>query len=238
MSDSTVNANADVGDADLSSQQSSTNTQALSSPVDAKTVELLVKRLSQAEGEINALKSGKDKGIARVANDLAKTQAEVDRILELSKSNLNSGQIARELAIDAMLQGSGNVPNTQVDSTVLPDKRPVEPSVSVELDAVIKRLGLDPGDKEIAAIYQKYPNDTLRQISEVVALDLKRQSSVQVEPNPAQLQNLGSGGKLPGKRDLDTIAAEIEELSKYPSKNRKKIDELAAEFDELATKAK
>jgi hypothetical protein len=234
MSDSTVNVDPDVGGLETSIQTPSPSAQTPSSPVDAKTVELLTRRLAQAEGEINALKSGKDKGIARVATDLAETRVKVDRILELSKSNLNSDQIARELAIDDLLQGQKTTPTTKVDATVLSDKQTVDPSVSsVELDAVIKLAGLDPGDKNVAEIYQKYPNDTLRQISELTTLGLKRLQSEQVQPNPAQLQTIGTGGKVPAAPTKDEIAAQLDKLMEHPSQNWKEIDRLTAELDKL-----
>jgi hypothetical protein len=231
MTNSTENPEVLGGDLGVPTPTSSPSAQAPSSPADASTIELLVKRLDKLErGE----QSNKDKGIAKVATDLKEMQARVDRILELSKSNSNSEHIARELAIDDLLQSRSTASMSEVAPTPLQGKQEEAPVVSVE--AVAKLLGLEPNSADYTEAIRT-SDSAEKQILSLAALAARRAKASQLNPAPEMVIQTETG-IVPSKMDATKLTTRLAELNEKPSLTKSEIEErktVKAELIKIST---
>ena len=229
MVDDKVNDEPIVGVSGAPTPLISTEGAPPSSPADAKAYELLVNRLVRAEGEINALKSGKDKGIAKVATELAETKTRVARILELSKSNLSADQIARELAIDELLQG-GKItpePESKVETTVTPGTRPVVPEVKVE--SVAKMLGFEPNSAEFTEAV-RLSNNPADQILSLATLAARRAEASKLNPASEMVVQTTPGNAPSVQADVATLTARANIIYNDPKASKEDIEKAQADL--------
>jgi hypothetical protein len=213
--------------AQTSSKGTADNTSAVDLGALTKALEPLIEKAVEKQWQ-----SGKDSRFAKVEKheqQMTEFESQLARLQELSSKGVSQEDALWRMKVESRL--GGNVPASP--EVKVGSQTEVVGAAKVELDAIVKMAGLDPGDKDVAEIYQKYPDDTLRQISELTTLGIKRQQSNQVNANPAQLQSVGSTGKILSQPTSEEILAEMDKLMQYPSRNKKRIDELAKEYDKL-----
>ena len=177
----------------------------LAAGLNALTAELN-RRLKQAEGEIKALKSGKDAAVGRIES------ATKPLIEQLSKylPNVTEGQIAdaqRAMVIDQIVaerlggrpQSTSPIPGTSGEETV-----------QIETQQLLTTYGLDPNDPAIAPVLAAwYQNPQKAEDLELkiarIALGKTKQPAPPAPPAP-------TGGKPAGHVDKETLADEIATL--------------------------
>lgn len=111
--------------------------------------EAVLRRLEAAEGEIKALKSGKDKRIPKIEGDLSQTQTTVARIAQLL--NVDESKVLEAQRADVLDQIveerlSGRQPGSAIPGRV------DEQGISAEAQTIYQRAGLNPNSPEAAAI--------------------------------------------------------------------------------------
>lgn len=226
MTNSTENPEVLGGDLEAPTPTSSPSAQAPSSPADAKTIELVLKRLDKLErGE----QSNKDKGIAKVSAGLAETREQVERISALISKGLDADEITEKLVLRRFLQSQDETPVPEVAPTPLPGKQVEAPTVSVE--AVAKLLGLEPNSADYTEAIRT-SDSAEKQILSLAALAARRAGASQLNPAPEMLIQ-SEPGSAPLKSDAAGLTARLAELTEKPALTKAEMDEKKAVKAEL-----
>jgi hypothetical protein len=203
------------------------------SPVGGDALEPVLKRLEGLEGMVRSLQSGKDKGIAKQADEIKGLKDQVSRVLELvkeGKSQEAAIQIAeREARIDELLAERYG-PNQPASAP--PVAQAATQPVANELTQVLlTQLGLDPNSADVVAVLRETA-DPLTQVTRFTQL---AQKAKQAPPaNPAAVQVTGSGISA-AVDDLESIDRQLAAMRQQPSysMDRHKYDELYKKRMEL-----
>jgi hypothetical protein len=203
MTQSTENLELQGGEQETPNPASSPNGQATSSPADAKTLELVLKRLDKLErGE----QSNKDKGIAKLSSGLAETREQVESIRKLIEKGLDEDEIVEKLAIKRLLKAQEETPVSEVAPPVSPGKPTAAPRVDRE--AIARNNGIDITSAEFTEISSIDSDDEY--ISQLVALATGRYKSTSMQPNPAAIMPTSPTGESIPKATSEQYIKEMQ----------------------------
>lgn len=211
------------GGTDAKPNPSAADSQPLSGDF-AQLIAGLQKKIDAQDGEIRALKSGKDKAVDRVVKSNEETLAKFAKYLNVDEEQLKKAQ--RESLLDDLIaeRNGGHQPAAPISGKVETQGN------STELGFIDTALELPANDSRVTDLKLKYagnPSEYLKQ-----ALSLK--ASFQTNP-PSPAEQLPPDGKPPVKPVIDVSAkiAELNILQKTPTQNRDRIKQLKAELDSV-----
>lgn len=192
-----------------------------SSPVDGVSLADVLTVVKNLEGQVRALQSDKDKGIAKVGkqvNDLAEQMAKYESYRE---SGLKPEQAIREMQIDALLAGQPNEGSTEV----LPkEEGGTEPKVaSADHKVILQQLGLQPNDPKVLEVLREKDN-FIDQVVSFAALATEKAKTQQTPTNAAQVMPSAAGATT--TETIDSLTEELNEKMLEPGKNMKRIQEI------------
>jgi len=209
-----------------------TNTTSQKKPehsVDASQLESLSARLEQTERLVKSLQSVKDKRVDQVRTDVDDLKRQIKRITELQAKGYDESAIARELQIDALLQGQPHTQDASVPSGNAPGTS--APKASSSVSDVLNLAGLSANSPDVVEILRS-TSDPLEQIAKIYQLhtEKKAQAANQPAPTGTPLPSGVTGAPAnSGDREAQLVA-ELEALTNDPTASPKKIKELNAEL--------
>ena len=187
----------DAGGANANSTPSLSQSQ----PLEANFAELIAglqKKIDAQDGEIRALKSGKDKAVDRVVKSQEETLAKLAKYLNVDESQVREAQ-RQSVLDDLVAERVGRVPPEQ------PIQGRVESQGNaVELQVIDQMLDLPANDSRVTELKLKYSGNPVEYGK--AALALKGSFNTQ-PPSPAE-QLPPSGGQQP--RRVDKTPAQLE----------------------------
>lgn len=182
----------DAGDADAKPTSSQPDPQ--SSEVNfAELIANLQKKIDAQDGEIRALKSGKDKAVDRVVKSQEETLAKLAKYLDIDETKVREAQ--RQSVLDELVEeriGSKGQPNdaSQGSGAAQGNK--------VELQYIDTALDLPANDSRVTDLKLKHGGDPVTYLRE--AMTLAQSFKNQTSPTPAE--QLPPQGSQPPKADL------------------------------------
>jgi len=190
MTDSMENAERLDEDQEKRDSGSLSAGEAKSSPANAQTIELVLKRLDRLERENQ---SQKDKGIVKLSNELAKTREQVEWIKKMLEKGLDEDEIVEKMAIKDLLRERSN--NSEAEVGQSQKMIPKETAPVVDREAIARKLGIDVKSAEYIEIAgNEDDTEFLTQLTDLVSS--RKQSPMQ--PNPgAYMPTSPMGGALP-----------------------------------------
>lgn len=234
MTDNTENTAQSGGAGGLPTAPASPTQGNASSPVEVVTLEALNKAVAMLTGEVNALKSGKDKGIAKVAtkvNDLEETIKQYEKYREEYQT---PGKALREMQVDALL--SGRLPaDDSTDVSAGRGGNPTQPT-GADYTGFINAMGLPVNDAEVVAAISS-GDDTLGVITRLTDIANKRKQSPKPPAQPSPLPSSG-GQTLPGEETLDDVTAKLADAMNQPVVNMATVRELKQKHAALLSKTR
>jgi len=222
MTDNTENTTPAAGAGGLPTAPASQTQGTPSSPVDAVTLEALHKAVTMLTGEVNALKSGKDKGIAKVATKVNDLEETIKQYEKYRQEYQTPDKALREMKVDAMLSGREN---GSYSTDVLDGKsgNSAQPA-GVDYTGFINAMGLQANDAEVVAAITT-GGETLDVINRLTDLANKRRQSPKPPAQPSPLPSSG-GGTLPGEETLDDVTAKLDVAMSQPIQDMPLVREL------------
>ena len=205
-----------------------------SSPVDAVTLEALNKAVAMLTGEVNALKSGKDKGIAKVATKVNDLEETIKQYEKYRQEYQTPDKALREMKVDAMLSGRDD---GSYSADVLAGRggNPSQPA-SVDYTGFINAMGLPVNDAEVVAATTA-GGETLDVITRLTDIANKRKQSPKPPAQPSPLPSSG-GQSLPGEETLDDVTAKLTAAMNQPVINITQVRDLKAKQAALLPKTR
>jgi len=114
----------------------------------------LTKRLEAQNGEIRALKSGKDKAVGRLEDAVSPLLEKLGKYLDVDQEKVADAQ-RRMLLDDLVAERYGQRQSAPATS----GKVAQAPTVSVDVQGIASKYGLDPNDAAVASALAEYPTD-------------------------------------------------------------------------------
>lgn len=174
----------DEGDEDANSKSSESKGQPLEADF-AETIAKLQRTVDAQQGEINALKSGKDKAVDRVEKSNKETLAKFAKYLNVDDTQLQEAE--RQAAIDDLIaERTGKSQSKQSISGKVDGK-----DNTAELQVIDKEFGLPENDSRVTDLKLKHSSDFAAYVRE--ARKLADQLAEQKEASPGE-QLLPTGG--------------------------------------------
>lgn len=207
------------GGAPANAQPSSPGGQPFEGVAELKaTLDKALAKLDAQDGEIRALKSGKDKAVDRISKDVGPMKETLEKLakyLGVDADKIKSAQ--REMIIDELYaeRFEGRQPERPTNGMVESQGRTADAGV------IVKSLGLDENDPDVAAILRE-GGDTLQLAKVAIARASKP------TPSPASAPAMGTQPIAP----MDT-SAKIAELQKWQREPSKYRDQIAERIKEL-----
>ena len=199
------------------------------SPVSQDALEAALKRISDLEAQQRATQSDKDKGIVKVAKEVAEVKEQFARYEEYRK-RFEPEEAVRQMQLDAILAeryavqpGASSTPQPPGSGQVVASEVPA---------GFLESLGLDANSADVNQVLRE-TNDFVERVSRFTALAQKARQAP--APNPAAVQVTGSGANASGE-DVDTLTARLSALQNEPSKNIVEIKKVSAQLRELLPK--
>ena len=166
------------------------------------------------------LQSGKDKRFAKIEGQLNNFESSLQRLKELQSKGFNEEQ-----SLEIMrLQGETPAPVLEPPKNAPLASGRVEAAVTSVDDGLLRKLGLDPTDSEVVTALSDLSDGrkTLEKLAQLVN-----------KPKPNQAQQMPvSGGSSAAVEDIGQLAAELQTLSKQPSKHWNRIEEIRRKLSE------
>jgi len=190
-------------------------------------LESLLKKVSDLEGQVRSLQSGKDKATYKLEKDVGTLKETIAKYEELRAEGLSQSRALKEMQLDALLEKQ-----TPADplSTSTPQAQGSAPATQTgtEMAAVLQELGLTANDPQVIEA-MRLPAPKL--VAALAKLAVERNQA----PNPAVLQNTGGGSAVVGTDDLAAIVAKLEVLKAQPPHlmDRKEYGRLVKEYNRL-----
>ena len=187
---------ADTGEVDANSQSSQPQSQPSGGNL-AETIENLQKKLDAQDGEIRALKSGKDKAVDRAIKENQSTLEKLAKYLNVDESQVREAQ--RQSVLDELISErmGGNQSGAPIQGRVdAPDNsagsRTVENFSVADAIAEVESFELSTNDPSFIELLRKNPTKT-----DVQSYILERKKP-QPPPSPAGLtQSAATGATTP-----------------------------------------
>ena len=199
------------------------------SPVSQDALEAALKRISDLEAQQRATQSDKDKGIVKVAKEVAEVKEQFARYEEYRK-RFEPEEAVRQMQLDAIL--AERYPVQPGASSTTPPPGSGQVAASEVQAALLTQLGLDPNSADVVTVLRE-TNDFATQVARFAGLAQKARQAP--APNPAAVQVTGSGANASGE-DVDTLTARLSALQNEPSKNINEIKKVSAQLRELLPK--
>lgn len=199
-----------------------------SSPVDGVSLADVLTVVKNLEGQVRALQSDKDKGIAKVGKQVNDLAEQMEKYESYRERGLKPEQAVREMQIDALLAGQRDEGSTEF----LPkEEGGTEPKVaSADQKAILQRLGLQPNDPKVLEVLREKDNP-IEQVASFAALALEKAKTQQAPTNEAQVMPSASGAT--STETIDSLTEELNELMREsPGKHMKRITEIRAKLKE------
>ena len=206
-----------------------------SSPVEVVTLEALNKAVAMLTGEVNALKSGKDKGIAKVATKVNDLEETIKQYEKYRQEYQTPDKALREMKVDAMLSGKDNG-NYSTDVPVGRGGNPTNQPAGVDYTGLINAMGLQVNDAEVVAATTA-GGETLDVINRLTDIANKRRQSPKPPAQPSPLPSSG-GQSLPGEETLDEVTAKLNEAMSRPILDMTLVKLLRTKHAELLSKTR
>lgn len=181
-----------TGEASAKSSSSAPSGQPLEADFSA-TIAALTKKIDAQQGEINALKSGKDKAVDRVIKSQEETLARLAQYLNVPEAQVREAQ--RQSVLDDLVAErlGGRQQETPAGGTVGVS------SIAAELQSVDELLDLPANDSRVIDLKLQYGNDLATYKTQAKALRSVLLSSNN-QPSPAEMP-LPPGQSPPRKSD-------------------------------------
>lgn len=205
------------GEVDLPGQPDS-QTGSEPSPI-TQQIEVVSKKLGELEAQLRAFQSDKDKGVAKVAKEMAGWKERLARYEELKAQNLTSDDAAFRMEVEQLLtewRSEKTQPASNVDTGGT--QKPQQTTDAVT-SAVLKSLGLDPNLPEVVNVLRDH-NSVADQVAAFAALAQKK--ATQVVANPATALSGSSGGAVGGD-DIESLTRKVLQLQQNPVENMKEL---------------
>lgn len=213
MTENTENTTPAVGAGGLPTAPASQTPGTPSSPVDAVTLEALHKAITMLTGEVNALKSGKDKGIAKVATKVNDLEETIKQYEKYRQEYQTPDKALREMKVDAMLSGRDDG-GYSTDVPVGRGGNPANQPAGVDYTGFINAMGLPVNDAEVVAATTS-GGETLDVINKLTDIANKRRQPPKPPAQPSPLPSSG-GQTLPGEETLDDVTAKLDQAMSQP----------------------
>lgn len=217
MSENNLEGNSEnSGGANANSTPSKSESQPLGENF-AETIATLQKKIDAQQGEINALKSGKDKAVDRVVKSQEETLAKLAKYLNVDETQIREAQ--RQSVLDDLIaerMGNKSQPEQAIQGRV------ESPGASVELQVIDRMLDLPANDSRVTELKLKY-TDPVEYGKAALAL----QKSLNTQPPSPAEQLLPEGRSASTTYSQDQIDADLEkyvDLNKNRSLNRIQIN--------------
>jgi len=203
------------------------------SPSGESQLEAALKKINELDGQVRALQSDKDRGVARVSKEVKDLSKQIERYEQWKELGKSKEEALRELQIDELLASS------QPESAEVPPKEEpaVQPKAAGEeyLNPYLESLGLEDSDPDVIDILRKNRDPASR----IIAMSelSKSRKQAQAPPNPAAVQPTGAGGAVQPET-LESVTEQLNrELAKPASpETRARIRELGKKQKELLPK--
>lgn len=200
------------------------------SPAGSVELEALQQKVETLTAMLQGLQSDKDKAVAKTNQRLNEFDGRLNTYESYRESGMKPAEARRQMAIDDLLaQAQAGTSNTDVVQGT-PAGNPEQPAPDATLQQVVKGLGLDLNNPAVGkALAEK---DLRRQLAILTEAAEKHQTTQAQPPNPGAV--LPAGGGVGVSSDaLADVEAEILVLSKNPSQNWKRFQELTNQAAEL-----
>jgi len=203
-------------------QDASPNADSKPSPVD---VEALAKALMPTIEEMvdKKTQSVKDKRLQSLDNRVEGFESQLAEFKDLTEKGLSEDEALWRMKIESQLKMNAAPPVEKVGSQSTP-------TASVETQAILKALGLDENNPVMTKILREN-DEVAAQLASIVTLAKAQTPAVS---NPAAVQPVAGGETV--SQSADAIADQLNELYKFPIKNKKQIRALTAELDKVVEK--
>ena len=216
------------GGAPANAQPSSAGGQPFEGVAELKaTLDKALAKLEAQDGEIRALKSGKDKAVDRLTKDVGPMKETLEKLAKYLGVDEEKIKVAqREMIIDELYaeKFGGRQPEQPANGMAASQGKAADASL------IVKELGLDENDPEVAAVLREGA-DPLKLAK--VAINMAKKPT----PSPSGAPALGSA-PAPTMTDerIEQLAAQRNALYKEPSKNRDKIKAIEKQLVEAGVK--
>lgn len=180
----------------------------------------LVKRITDAESQLKALQSGKDKRwnkVEKLEEDVVPLVQRIAKVLNVDESDVHEAQ--KKLVLEDIIAerlGTGTRKTEELGSSEVSKG-------SVEVEAVVSALGLKADSSEVSAIiYGTKPfAEKIAQLSKLSVAEASK-------PKPSDAQDPAFEGGTPKGDEVDVgaLSAELDKLYKNPTLNQARIEEI------------
>jgi len=202
------------------------------SPGGESQLETVLQQVTELTGQVRALQSDKDKGVAQVSREVKTLSKQYKTYFQRRESGLSHEQALREDVLDSIVAERGVTPEI---ASVPPEGVPAEqPKVASEdyLSPILKMAGLDVNDSDVIAILRD-ESDPFKRITAVGALAETRKQKPPLTPGAALPSG---GGQAVETETLDSVNAELQEELAREKKDFLRIRELGKKHKELLPK--
>jgi len=178
------------------------------SPDAGKALETALQKIKWLEGEVNTLKSDKDKGVAKVAKEVVTLSEQFKKYDKLRARGMEPEDIERQFELDALLAERRGASGTSVPSGMGGNQS----QSAGDLTAVLlSPMGLLANDPEVIKI-QRDEVDPLQQVVKFANLAQQRQAAQATPPNPAIVASAGTGVTV--STTTEALLAEYNNMTK------------------------
>jgi hypothetical protein len=233
MTDEPMEGNLASGESNANSNSSQSTGQPLEANL-ADTIAKLQRKVDAQEGEIRALKGGKDKAVDRAIKSQEQTLATIAKYLNVDEAQVREAQ--RQSILDDLVterlggsQSAAPIPGRVGAQDESADARRVDNFTSADAIAEVESFELSANDPSFIDLLRKNPSK--QQVKDYI-LEKKRPTK------PASVADVVqppvTGGSTPS--DVGRLIAELNEWQKTPSKYREQIKQRVAELDKRGWK--
>ena len=208
-----------------------------SQPLDAglsKAIANLQKKLDEQDGEIRALKGGKDRAVDRAVKSNEETLAKLAKYLDVEPAQIQKAQrdsvlddlIAERMGTSqsqAPISGRGGTRDAETDS------RAIDSFTVADAISEVESFELSPNEQSFIDLLRKNPDK--QQVRDYI---LERKKPHQ-PPSPVGFTQAPAVG-APISPETSALLAQLSALQKTPTQNRDKIKELTTELDKRGWK--
>jgi hypothetical protein len=212
----------------------STSSQGQGQPLEAnlaKTIADLQRKIDAQDGEIRALKSGKDKAVTRVEKSQEEMLAKLARYLDVDENKVREAQ--RQSVLDELV--TERLGGSQTASTIQGrvDEQGV-PAGTRSFDASdaisdVEAYNLSPNDADFITLLRD-KSLSKEKVQSYILGKVKPQKPVS---EVGVIQPAATGFQPPP--DISKISTRLQELYKFPSKHKAEIKALEEQLDKLTT---
>lgn len=171
------------------------------SPDGAVTIETVLQRVADLEGQLRGVQSTKDRGTAKLNKKVDSLAEQITRYEALRARGVEPDVALREMEIDDLLaERRGTQQPEQVPQQVQAGSP--APAANIDTQGILKTLGLDPASPEVTEILRTN-TDAVSQIAAAVELVKRRRAQAQAAPNPATVVPTGQGAPAGGDLEAE-----------------------------------